>query len=648
MEQYEKFVGAVLDGRYKIDCIIGVGGMAVVFRAYDMLMNRVVAIKMLKNEIANDEQSVKRFINESKAVAMMSHPNIVSIYDVNVREDIKYIAMEYVEGITLKNYMNRRGSLTLREIISYTEQILKALAHAHSKGVIHRDIKPQNIMLLKSGLVKVTDFGIAKLPNAETVTMTDKAIGTVYYISPEQASGVGIDTRSDLYSLGVMMYEMATGTLPFTADSPVSVAMMQINDSPKAPTEINPTIPRGLEQIIGIAMEKHSEDRYQNAQAMLAQLNALKENPNIVFKMPKKKPSEQDESGSFLSLLMGNGPMFPIIAGVTLAFLILFSVCGIYVFNQMMNASKTTAETITVPNFTGGMYSDDLQSWFDASDIYKVSVEYVYDDKTEAGIILEQDPQADSKRKVLAGQNYCEMVLTVSRGADNVTVPDLKGVDAREARLRLKNLDLKMVIEDATSEVVTVGQVISTNPEKGTSVKVGDTVTVYICSGMPEGTIEVPDFVGMTEKEAFLKIIELDLRPGTIIYKKDKSEAGTILSQTLEVESLVIAKTEIDLEISGGPKYDPQAENPFEGVPETTDKETTTPDETTKPEETTKPGETTKPEETTKPDGTTKPEETTKPADTTTPEKETTKTEETVAVPDDSQEPQSPENTPAN
>ena len=619
MEQYEKFVGAVLDGRYKIDCIIGIGGMAVVFRAYDMLMNRIVAIKMLKNEIANDEESVKRFINESKAVAMMSHPNIVSIYDVNVREDIKYIAMEYVEGITLKNYMNRRGSLTLREIISYTEQILKALNHAHSKGVIHRDIKPQNIMLLKSGLVKVTDFGIAKLPNAETVTMTDKAIGTVYYISPEQASGVGIDTRSDLYSLGVMMYEMATGTLPFTADSPVSVAMMQINDTPKAPTEINPSIPRGLEQIIGIAMEKHSDDRYQNAKAMLAQLQALKENPNIVFKMPKKKPSEQDESGSFLSLLLGNGPMFPIIAGVSLTFIILFSICGIYVFNQMMNASKTTAETITVPNFTGGMYSEDLQSWFDASDIYKVTVEYVYNDKSEAGIILEQDPQPDSKRKVLAGQNYCDVTLTVSRGADNVTVPDLKGVDSREARLRLKNLDLKMVVEDATSEVVSVGQVISTNPEKGTSVKVGDTVTVYICSGIPEGQIEIPDFVGMTEKEAFLKIIELDLRPGTIIYRKDDAPAGTILSQTLAAESKVIAKSEVDLEISGGPKYDPQAENPFEGVPETTEPETTDPEEpeTSAPEETTLPpkDETTK-DETTKPEETTKPkEETTDPTD---------------------------------
>ena len=217
-------------------------------------MKRTVAIKMLKDEIANDAEAVRRFINESKAVAMMSHPNIVNIYDVSVREDLKYIVMEYVEGITLKNYMTKRGALTLREIISYTEQILTALRHAHSKGIVHRDIKPQNIMLLKDGIVKVTDFGIAKLPNAETVTLTDKAIGTVYYISPEQASGQEIDQRSDLYSLGVMMYEMATGVLPFTAESPVSVAMMQINETAKPPMELNPNIPRGLEQIIGREM----------------------------------------------------------------------------------------------------------------------------------------------------------------------------------------------------------------------------------------------------------------------------------------------------------------------------------------------------------------------------------------------------------
>ena len=611
MEQYEKYVGAVLDGRYKIECIIGIGGMAVVFKAHDMLMKRSVAIKMLKNEIAHDEESVKRFINESKAVAMMSHPNIVSIYDVSVRENVKYIVMEYVEGITLKNYMNRKGTLSLREIINYTEQILKALQHAHSKGVIHRDIKPQNIMLLKSGVVKVTDFGIAKLPNAETVTMTDKAIGTVYYISPEQASGAGIDTRSDLYSLGVMMYEMACGQLPFTADSPVSVAMMQINDEPKPLSEINPGVPKGLEQIISIAMEKHSDDRYQNAKAMLSQLQALKENPNIVFKMPKKKPSEQDENGSFFSLLLGNGPMFPIIAGVFLPFIILFVICAVFVFNQMMNASKNTSETITVPTFTGVIYSEDLQSWFEASDIYKVTVEYTYNDENEAGMILDQDPQPNSKRRVLAGENYCEITLTVSRGLEDVTVPDLTGVDEREARLRLKNLDLKMVVENTTSEVVNSGQVIYTTPEKGASVKAGDTVTVFICSGIPEGDIEIPDFVGMTEKEAFLKIIELDLRPGTILYKKNDADAGTVLSQTLEEGTKVIAKTAVDLEISGGPKYDPNADDPFAGETETTEPE----DTTTEPEETTK-----EPEDTTKKEtGTTEPKDTTdEPADSTT------------------------------
>ena len=626
MEQYEKYVGAVLDGRYKIECIIGVGGMAVVFKALDMLMNRPVAIKMLKNEIANDEESVKRFINESKAVAMMSHPNIVSIYDVSVREDIKYIVMEYVEGITLKSYMNRRGVLSIREIISYTEQILNALSHAHSKGVIHRDIKPQNIMLLKSGLVKVTDFGIAKLPNAETVTMTDKAIGTVYYISPEQASGVGIDTRSDLYSLGVMMYEMVSGQLPFTADSPVSVAMMQINDTARPLSELAPTVPKGLEQIINIAMEKHSEDRYQNAQAMLNQLKKLKENPNVVFKVPKKKPSEQDESGNFLSLLMGNGPMFPIISGVSLSFIILFIICGVFVFNQMMNASKNTSETITVPTFTGVQYSEELQAWFEASDIYKVTVEYIYNDQSEAGMILEQDPQPNSKRRVLAGENYCEVTLKVSRGLEDVTVPDLTGVDAREARLKLKNLDLKMVIEDAKSDVVSSGQVISTSPEKGTAIKAGDTVTVYICSGVPDGEIEIPDFVGMSEKKAFLKILELDLRPGKITYVKNDAEVGTVLKQTLEEGTKVIAKTKIDLEISGGPKYDPKADDPFEGIPETTEPE----ESTTEPEETSGPDEETSTDEETSNDETSNNEDSTSDPEESTTDPEETSTEDTT------------------
>ncbi len=631
MEQYEKYLGATLDSRYRIEGVVGIGGMAVVFKAFDMLMNRTVAIKMLKNEIANDEEAVKRFINESKAVAMMSHPNIVSIYDVSVREDIKYIAMEFIEGITLKNYMNKRGILSLRETISYTEQILRALQHSHSKGIIHRDIKPQNIMLLKNGLVKVTDFGIAKLPNAETVTMTDKAIGTVYYISPEQASGIQIDTRSDIYSLGILMYEMTTGQLPFMADSPVSVAMMQINDEAPPAIEKNPDMPKGLSQIIGIAMEKNREDRYQSAEAMLRQLHCLKENPDIVFKIPKKKPSEEEDVNP-IAALFGGGPLFPIIAGVALAFIILFSVSGVYVFNRLMTAStQTDTETITVPSFVGTTYTDELAKWFASSDIYKVTVEYDYNSEYEPGMILSQDPQPDSKRKVKAGEQFCEITLTISHSLEEVAVPDLTGLDQREAKLKLKAVGLVMKVEEKPSDIVSRGQVISTSPAKGNTAKSGDTVTVYISSGVAEGDIEVPNFVGMTEQKAYLKMMELDLLPGVIIYVKDNAAAGTVLSQIQTKGSKVVEKTKIDLTVSGGPKYDPEADDPFDPETTTEEPETTTeaPTETPAPEDTTTPDEETSSEDTTEPAGD---EETTggETTETSEPTEDTTGSEETT------------------
>lgn len=299
MENFERYLGQVFDKRYRINRIIGIGGMAVVFEASDLLMNRTVAVKMLKETINNDTQSVKRFLNESKAVSMLSHPNIVNIYDVSVKDDLKYIVMELIRGITLKNYINRKGALNLKEVYSYAEQILLALEHAHAKGIVHRDIKPQNIMLLKNGRIKVADFGIAKLPDAETVTMTDKAIGTVYYISPEQASGKKIDARSDLYSLGVVLYEMTTGKLPFNADSPVSVALMQVNDAAVPPRQLNPEIPPGLEQLILCAMQKDPEKRYQSASQMLTHIRQLRENPEAVLRVPHitTVPSESVVAG---------------------------------------------------------------------------------------------------------------------------------------------------------------------------------------------------------------------------------------------------------------------------------------------------------------------------------------------------------------
>lgn len=278
-----KYIGQMFDNRYKIKRLIGSGGMAVVFEAIDTFSGRRVAIKMLKDAAANNTQAIKRFVIESKAVEMLDHENIVKIYGISVRGDHKYIVMEYLEGISLRDYMKTKGPLDWREAVAFIEQILAALDHSHMKGVVHRDIKPQNIMILERGVVKVTDFGIAKIPKAETLTMADKAIGTVFYISPEQAQSKKVDPRSDLYSLGVMFYEMVTGKLPFIADTPVAVILKHIKDKPLPPTQLNSKIPIGLEQIILCAMEKEPAARYQSASQMLRHLRRLKQDPTVVF-----------------------------------------------------------------------------------------------------------------------------------------------------------------------------------------------------------------------------------------------------------------------------------------------------------------------------------------------------------------------------
>lgn len=290
MDVFKKNIGEVFDGRYKINRTIGVGGMAIVYEATDLATNRRVAIKMLKDSISDNAQALRRFINESKAVAMLNHPNIVKIIDVSVKTDHKFIVMEYISGITLREYMNRKGVLDWREATEFISQILLALDHAHMKGVIHRDIKPQNIMVMEGGIIKVADFGIAKIPNAETVTMVDHAIGTIYYISPEQAKGKKIDERSDIYSLGVMFYEMVTGRLPFMAENSYGIMLKHINDAPTTPTKINPRLPLGVEQIILCAMEKDVANRYQSASQMLRHIYRIKKDPTTIFQKQTPAP----------------------------------------------------------------------------------------------------------------------------------------------------------------------------------------------------------------------------------------------------------------------------------------------------------------------------------------------------------------------
>ena len=544
MEAYERYVGQILDNRYRIDRVIGVGGMAVVYRAEDMQMHRAVAVKILKDDVARDEVSVKRFINESKAVAMLSHPNIVNIYDVSVRTEAKYIVMEHIEGITLKSYMQKKGALDTREVIAYTEQVLRALEHAHQKGIVHRDIKPQNIMLLKNGIIKVADFGIAKLPDAETVTVKDSAIGTVFYISPEQASGQKIDARSDIYSLGAMMYEMATGKLPFQGDSPVSVALMQINEDATPAKELNPALPLGLSQIIERAMNKDPDLRYQSAAQMLKHLQKLKEDPRATFKMPKKS-----SRGKFKT----SRGMLPIILAITAAFLIIGVISGLVLINSLI--TEDTGQTIKIDDFVGKTFTEDLQKYFDESELYYLNLNQVFNASVPSGEIISQEPKAGEERKISPGKKKCELTLTVSLGPRTMKLVDVSSLDYREASMKLRKLGLKVTTESAVSDLYEVGYVIRTSPEAGTVVEAGDSVTVYVSTGATGETVTVPYFIGKTETATLASLVEAGLRLGTVSYEESPNgAAGYVVSQSIAAGSQAYKYSVIDFVVSIGYK----------------------------------------------------------------------------------------------
>ncbi|MBQ7719781.1 MAG: protein kinase [Clostridia bacterium] len=556
MDTYERYIGQTLDRRYYLLRIIGVGGMAVVYEGMDTGSGRHVAVKMLKDEYANDSASVYRFVNESKAIAALNHPNIVKIYDVSVTGSAgpKYIVMELVEGVTLKGYMNRTGALPAKEILSYAEQILKALEQAHSKGIIHRDIKPQNIMLLRSGRIKVTDFGIAKMPNADTITVGDKAIGTVYYISPEQASGQKIDARSDLYSLGVMMYEMATGQLPFTGDTPVSVALMQVNDDPVPPRDINPRIPVGLEQIILGAMEKAPDRRFQTAEQMLKYVRTLQDNPKFIFKEYRDSGVSRF-SGRVQGTIAGkreSHTMLPVILGVASAFLIVALTCAIFIWNALTaSMNENQPKSIQIPNFIGTMYTFDMTTEY--SNYYNITVEYEYDPDTPENQIIDQTPAAGERRKVKAGEQRCDLKLTVSRGAETIRLPDLTIYDAREAVNYLKDLGLnaKNNPQRISSPTIPAGYVISTEPQAGTIMNAGDVVVLTISKGEEVQQTTVPNMVGKTTSEAYSMLTSAGLKLGDVTYRAGGA-AGTIASQSLNHSSMVPAGSPIDLVVYSG------------------------------------------------------------------------------------------------
>lgn len=577
MDNAQKYIGKIIDKRYHIQRIIGVGGMAIVYEAVDIVLNRTVAFKMLKDEMSDDEESVKRFINESKAVSMLSHPNIVKIFDVSVKSRMKYIVMERVEGITLKSYMQKKGALSTDEVLSYTEQVLKALEHAHSKGIVHRDIKPQNILLLKNGRVKVTDFGIAVLPSTEQ-SSDGKAIGTVYYISPEQVNGREIDARSDLYSLGIMMYEMATGTLPFNADTPISVALMQVREQPKPPSEIKKNIPFGLEQIILGAMEKSPERRFQSASQVLKYIERLKINPDYVFKtrdsssnietadneMKKKRAYSKRKSQKPQSK-----SMFPIVLGVSIAFAIVLIISAIIVLDKVLTAENANApETIIVPNVVGKTIDGEAKLLLNPT-YFTYDIQYVHN-QAPVGTIVSQSPAGNSKKKIQKGMTYCHIKLKVSRGAELASVPDLTTMEYRQAKIYAEELGFKVRISDDVSEIYGVGIVTKTEPAPREKVEFGSTITIYKSIGPEYTKVKAENYVGFLPKQAYTRI-NGDFKIGPVTYAySDTVTKGCIMEQNLIPNTMYIKYTVINFVISLGPepqKPKPEITEPEDNLP---------------------------------------------------------------------------------
>lgn len=558
----DKYVGKRLDGRYEIQEIIGVGGMAVVYKAHDNLENRTVAIKILKEEFVSNEEFLRRFKNESKAIAMLSHPNIVKVYDVSFGDLIQYIVMEHIEGITLKEFIEHEGSLRWKDAVHFTIQILKALQHAHDKGIVHRDVKPQNIMVLSDDTIKVTDFGIARFARSEQRTMTDKAIGSVHYISPEQARGEKTDEKADIYSVGVILYEMLTGKLPFQAESAVSVAIMQLQRDPQLPTEINGSIPLGLEQITMHAMQKTPERRYQSSAEMLCDLGQFRKDPSLTFEysyfvdnsptkfvgnIGVKEDAVDTEATEPESKEKNN--IIPILAGVATTFVIAVIVLIVFVVSKWK-----TGEEIVCPKFIEQTISD-INDNAEYKENFKFEEKWEFNEDFAYGIVYEQSEKEGAKLK--KGAN---ITLYISKGQSTRKVPDVYGKTESAAVSELKSNGFTTVISEIADEDVEAGLVVKTDPARTTTVGEGAEITVYVSTGKPIKNVKIPDVVGMEKADAEKQLKDdgfaVEIVESTITSADKFYPVGYIFKQEPETSSTEVPEgTAVKIYVCSGYKF---------------------------------------------------------------------------------------------
>ncbi len=575
----DKYIGKMLDGRYEIIELIGSGGMANVYKAKCHRLNRMVAVKILKSDMAENEEIRRRFRDESRAVAQLSHANIVSVYDVSSSGDTEYIVMELIDGITLKQYMERRGQMDWRESLHFIIQIMRALEHAHSRGIIHRDIKPQNIMVLRDGSVKVADFGIACLQN-NAQTLTQDALGSVHYISPEQARGEHIDARSDIYSAGVVLYEMLTGRLPFEGDTAVSVAIQHLSSVPLAPSEIREDVPKGLELICMKAMCADINKRYASATAMLEDLESFRKNPDIDMEyireelkekenteatryiskkelseaVRNKKEKEKDELAAEKQEKTGiagtkdEKKRMAIIIGAFAGALLLIFLIFTLIFNGFGGGGDSSGHK--VPDIRG-MTVEEAEKLEGIKGIFTIEVVGTKENsKYKDGEIISQDPSEGTLRK-----NNLTIQVYVCAKVEKSYMPTVLNISESEAKSILNNmsLGLNIQVQDKPSDTVAKGLVVATSPAAGAEIRQGNTVIIYISSGREIKPVTVPNFVGMTEEKANLEAQKLGLVVGASSSEYSDKPAGTVIRQSISATTEAKTGDNIYFTISLGP-----------------------------------------------------------------------------------------------